>query len=202
VSRLAPTDALWRSGVSGPVGAPASFVSQPTKVTPYRGVDETVKVMRDHLLGPRGALSPKVRFLTEYVCELVSPKDYLSEALAIRYFVLQRVPYFRDPSKVEWVRDPEALVDQISASKAGIVRADCDEITCLCAAMWMCAGNDVDFVTVGFQPEPSYSHVFARCKIPKTDPAAYIACDPVAGTREASMLTKVRHHQLIPVELP
>ena len=87
------------------------------------------------------------------------------------------------------------------ASPNGVVRADCDEITELCAAMWMCAGNEVDIVTVGFSNEPeAYSHVFIRCKIPKTDPPAYIVCDPVAGTKEASMLTKVKQYKIIPVE--
>lgn len=155
-----------------------------------------------------------VRFVCEVICERIAPKDYLSECLAIRYWVNQHAPYFRDPKNVELIRDPQAMIEQMgrAAVRAGareprdmaelatlvgtdpraVVRCDCDEVASLCAALWLCAGNRADFVTAGFGKNPKpHSHVFARCEIPK-QPNKFIVCDPVAGTKEAFMLENIR----------
>lgn len=163
-------------------------------MTAYQGVEHSIQAMRDAILGPRGDLSPLVRFHCERICEEVAPKDYLSEIQAIRYWVLTHAPYFNDPTRVEWVRDPQALLEQIQASRTGVVRADCDEITLLMAALWMACGKEVELVTVGFTPNGPHSHVFLRCKIPGAIDQ-WVVVDPVAGTREPSMLTKVKSYK-------
>jgi len=163
-------------------------------MTPYKGVEHSIQAMREGILGPRGDLSPLVRFWCEKICERVAPKDYLSEILAIRYWVLVHAPYFNDPTRVEWVRDPQALLEHIQASPTQVVRADCDEITELMAALWMACGKRVELVTVGFTATGPHSHVFLRCEIPGGKDQ-WLVVDPVAGTREPSMLTKVKSHK-------
>lgn len=165
---------------------------QPTKVRAYRGVNDSIRMMKRAILSPRGAMSPIVRFCAEDIVAEVSPKDYLSECLAIRYWVNAHVDYTRDPAHVEWIRDPQALIEAMRKSRTGRVRADCDEFSSLCSALWLALGNTVELVTVGFDPPPAAdSHVFSRCLLPKmaagTKPM-WMVCDPVAGTKEASML--------------
>ena len=163
--------------------------------TRYRDVGHSVKAIKDAVEGPRGILSPKVRLFTEGLIRQVNPKDYLSEILAIRYGVLRLVPYINDPVHVEWIRDPEALIEEIE--KHGVVRADCDEITGLISACSFAIGREVDLITAGFLPPPApHSHVFPRVHLPGNPTGAPwpVVVDPVAGTREPSMLQRIRSY--------
>jgi len=172
---------------------------QPTVVTRYRGVNDSVRLMKKHLLGPRGSQAPEVRFVAESIVRQVPGKDYLSEILAIRYWVNRVIPYLRDPTHVEWMRDPVALLADIK--KYGVVRADCDEYTQLCIALWHAVGNRAQIVPVGFRPKPAQeSHVFGRCEVPKMTPETWIVVDPVAGTREGEMLTRVKQWRFISLD--
>lgn len=183
----------------GAGGLGGAFDSRPpAKVTAYRGVEDSIRLMKKHLLSARGGQAPEVRFVAESIVRDLSAKDYLSEILAIRYWVNEHIPYLRDPTHVEWMRDPVALLADIK--KYGKVRADCDEYGQLCAALWLGVGNRVQITPVGFAPKPAQeSHVFVRCLIPKTKDA-WIVCDPVAGTREAEMLTRVKQFRIISLD--
>ncbi len=175
---------------------PLTYDSLPAQVVPYGGVGHSIRAMLDAMRGPRGASAPIVRFVAEEIVRYVSPKDYLSEMAAVRYWVNHRLPYLRDPATVEWLRDPVALLADVQ--KYGIARADCDEIAMLTAALWMALGNQADFATVGFSSSGPATHVLARAYLPKVN--IPIVCDPVAGTREPSMLQKVRFFETFPIE--
>jgi hypothetical protein len=168
---------------------------------PYGGVAHSIDAMLRATEGPRGATHPAIRFLAEHIVRDVAAKDYLSEVLAIRYWVNSHVPYLRDPVTVEWLRDPLALVDEIKATgkggKLGIVRADCDEIAMLCASLAMAVGNECDFVPVGFSSGGAPTHVLCRVRIHKAP--APMVIDPVAGTREAKMLGTVQNLKIYPI---
>lgn len=167
---------------------------------PYRGVEHSVKAMMDNVLSDRGSWSPVVRFWCEKICKRVAPKDYLSEILAIRYWALAHAPYMNDPAHVEWVRDPQALLEKIQED--GLVRADCDEINSLTGALWLACGRRVQIVTVGFEPPPApHTHVFVRCEIPGMRDK-WVVVDPVAGSRENTMLTKVRSYKTYELDVP
>lgn len=188
---LAPTPRSQTAPFAG------GLMAYPTKVTGYRGVEDSIRLMKKHLLSPRGGQAPEVRFVAEHIVRRLDAKDYLSEILAIRYWVNEHIPYLRDPLHVEWMRDPVALLEEIR--KYGTVRADCDEYAQLCAALWLAVGNKVEITPVGFAPPPAQeSHVFVRCNVPRTK--SWIVCDPVAGTREAEMLTRVKQWRAIPLD--
>lgn len=177
---------------SGGLYLPDTAGAQPVRTERYRGVQHSIDVMTKQAAGPRGDLSPLVRFVAEDICRYVAPKDYLSEILAVRYWVLQKAPYFNDPARVEWIRDPVAILEQIKAY--GVCRCDCDEINELMAALWMACGKRVQFITAAFTPTGPDTHVFVRCEIPgrPRGKEQWIVGDPVAGTRETTMLTKVK----------
>jgi len=176
----------------------------------YRGVMHSLSAMTKAVKGPRGATSPLVRLTAERVVERIAAKDYLSEVLAVRYWCNSKLPYLRDPMNVEWMRDPQGLIEEMARAAVyagappprnifdvaalaalhprGVARCDCDEFAMLVAALGLNLGAKAEFVTVGFgqRPEP-HSHVFT-CLAPKGD-GLWVACDPVAGTKEAFMLS-------------
>lgn len=160
----------------------------PVKFAPFTGPRTTIAEMVRALNGPRGERSVRVRSFTESVVNGLQPKDYLSEILAIRYAVTEHTRYLNDPTTTEWVKDPERMVEEIQAT--GKAAIDCDEYALLVATMCRQVGRDVWFVTVGFQPlSKNHSHVFALVKEPKT--GTRIICDPVAGTEEDKMASRV-----------
>jgi hypothetical protein len=159
----------------------------PTTYAPFRGPETTVNEMRRAILGPRGERSVRVRSFTENVIRGLQPKDYLGEILAIRYAGAEFLRYTNDPASVEWVKDPERIVEEIDAT--GLAIGDCDDQTTFIATMLRQIGRRVELITVGFGIPGSFSHIFPRVEEPKS--GQWIVCDPVAGTRESRMLSSV-----------
>jgi len=157
-------------------------------ISPFRGPRDTLDLMAEHALGPRGERSMVVRRFTEWVIQSVQPKDYLGEILAIRNAFVQPSPfrpgfplfhYTNDPRHVEMVKDPERCVLEIMEN--GTTLVDCDDCSCMAATMAMQIGRNVDLVALGFAVD-SLSHVGVRVQEPKT--SAWIWMDGVAGPRE------------------
>lgn len=159
----------------------------PYLLTRFRGSPDTLRKMREHVWGPRGEQSFRVRQLTEAATRGLWPKDYLGEILAIRNFNTVRVRYMNDPLHVELVKDPERLAEEIFAY--GLTQADCDEIASMIATMALQVGREAEFVVAGFGAPGQYTHVFTRVKEPKS--GRWIVVDPVAGQDEAGMLRKI-----------
>jgi hypothetical protein len=170
----------------------------PHSFSRFAGHPDTLREMVRAAQGPRGEQSLFVRRMTEEVVRRVQPKDYLSEILAIRYWVTEHVHYLNDPLHVELVRDPQALLEEIN--EHGVVTADCDEIAELIAAMCLQIGRVVEYVIVGFGEAGHYSHVFSRVQEPRT--GVFVVTDPVAGTDERGMLERVTTFYVISLDEP
>lgn len=149
---------------------------------------DTLSAMERIALGPRGEQSLLVRGFTEHVTRHVAPKDYLGEILAVRNVFLQPSPwvpgtplfrYVNDPRHVEWIKDPQRLVEEIN--EHGTTQLDCDESSVCAATMCLQLGREVEFVALGFSPG-QLTHVAVRVREPKTN--RWIFVDPVAGPRE------------------
>lgn len=176
---------------------PSLALSPPTVFQPFYGPADTIREMVRAARGPRGERSMLVRSLTEQVIRQLTPKDYLSELIAIRNWVATHVRYTNDGLTTEIVKDPQRLVEEILASgyatsvRNGRSIGDCDDLAGLIATMVRQVGRDAEFVTVGFNPRAphTYSHVFTRAMEPKS--RKWIVLDPVAGTDEAKMLRRV-----------
>ena len=162
------------------------------KIGAFRGPSTTVETMIEQVRGTRGERSVLVRGVTEGVVRGLQPKDYLSEILAIRYWVAERCRFLNDPLTTEWVKDPQRIVEEILAQ--GSTGCDCDEISELIATMTRQVGREAQFVTVGFGAPGQFSHVFCRVREPKA--GAWIVCDPVAGTGERGMLGRVTTYRI------
>lgn len=110
------------------LGAPPQSV----RVTPFTGPRDTLAAMERVTLGPRGEQSMVVRQFTEYVTRGIAPKDYLGEILAIRNVFVMPSPwkpdrplfrYMNDPRHVEWIKDPQRMVEEIH--QHGSTTIDC-----------------------------------------------------------------------------
>jgi len=164
----------------------------PTTIKPFGGPSDTVNAMIDAIMGARGEQSTLVRSVKDSIIRGLQPKDYLSEILAIRNWVHEKVKYSNDALGVEQVQDPQRLCEQIV--QYGRAVGDCDDIATLMGCLCRHLGREVEIVIVGFGREGSYSHVFVRVKEPKS--GKWIVLDPVAGTDEAAMLRRVTTYKI------
>jgi hypothetical protein len=186
---------------SAPVAKPYAMfgATAPSRTSPFKGPEDTLRSMSRAILGDRGERSVPVRQFCEWIVGGIEPKDYLSEILAVRNAFVQRSPwdpstplfrYMNDPRHVELVKDPERLVQEIASS--GHATADCDEITAAEATCCLMLGREAELVALGFG-EGELTHVGLRCKEPKSN--TWIWMDTVAGPREreaaASSVEKV-----------
>jgi hypothetical protein len=140
------------------------------------------------------------RQLAEAVCEGIDSKDYLSEYLALYHFILQRTRYMRDPRRVELVRSPATISQQIMAGHRP--NLDCDDLSSWLAAAVLAVGGRAEFCTVAFQKMfhdgvQQYSHVFVRALEPRTH--VQIILDPVAAEKTQQMLARVKAAAVWPI---
>lgn len=164
----------------------------------YRGAPQTVATMKHAALASQSHMP--VRLMAEQVCQHVQSKDYLSEALAIYYFLLSHSRYMRDPRTIELVRAPYVVVHEMLSGKTPSL--DCDDMAAFLAAMLLETGAECRFCTVAFRKvyyngEPQYSHVFVQAREPRTN--SWITLDPVAAEKTPQMLNRVQQAAFWPV---
>lgn len=173
-------------------GAPPIADAPPTRIRPFRGPADTVGTMIELCLGDRGERSTLVRSLKDHIVRDLQPKDYLSEILAVRNFCAEKVRYSNDAVGVEQVQDPQRMCEQIV--QFGRAVGDCDDGSLLMACLYRQLGRRARFIIAGFGAPGSYSHVFPGVQEPKS--GAWIVTDPVAGTDEQGMLSRVTTYQI------
>ena len=187
----------------------------PSKIDlPYRGTPQTVVKMFQAANGPRGQKSFRVRCRVEEVIRHIRPKDYLSEIMAVYLWTCgTEFRYTRDPERVELVKDPERLLDELEGR--GVALGDCDDLATFLIAALGSIGCTCRIVTVGFtkpgealpdkrvlsepgmhlvtSPHPRlsgpFTHVFAQVKRPG---GSWVTVDPVAGPRTRRMHSRVK----------
>lgn len=158
----------------------------PSRLIPNAKMSDTLAAMRR--LANEGKKDLEVRRLVEQLNASVAEGDYASELLSIYYWVKQHVRYMRDPAGVEMLKTPRNLL----STRSG----DCDDIATLLAAMFMAAGNTVQFAIASFRAgQPLYSHVFVEVMTPHGP----VVFDPVANRVTDEMITNMKHKQVIPV---
>lgn len=164
----------------------------------YRGAPQTIQVMRRAALDSQSHIA--VRKLAEKVCERLDSKDYTSEYLALYNMILQKCRYMRDPRTVELVKAPYVVSEEILAG--GRPSLDCDDMSCLLAALIIAVGGSARFVTVAFanmfhEGRRQYSHVLAQALEPRT--GTWIILDPVAAEKTPEMVSRIKAAALWPI---
>jgi len=141
-----------------------------------------------------------VRQLAERICAGLASKDYLSEILAVYYFVLAKSRYMNDPRQVELVRAPWHVVSEILAGNRPSL--DCDDMVTLIAALLLAIGREVRIVTLAFRSmffagKRQYQHVVLQVREPRT--GVWILLDPVAAEESEQMVQRVQAAKVWPV---
>jgi hypothetical protein len=173
---------------------------------PFRGAPHTVAHIK------RCAIEAQrfypLRLLAEDIVGRLASKDYLSEILAVYYWVLANTRYANDPRSVELVRSPTEILGRLK-QHVGVLRSiaandnrakfrpslDCDDLTCLLLALFLSLGREVRIVTVAFRDafyagKRQYQHVYIQVREPRT--MQWIVLDPVAAEDTAQMLRRVK----------
>ncbi len=154
-----------------------------------------------------------LRLLAEEIIGRLPSKDYLSEILAIYYWVLGHTRYANDPRNVELVRSPEEVIARLQDHVARLLPVargeatwkpslDCDDLCCLLCGLFLQVGREVQIVTVAFNEnfvhgQRQYGHVYLRVREPRT--STWIVLDPVAAEGAAEMLSRVKAFKIWPV---
>lgn len=160
-------------------------------IASFRGAPQTVALIKQYAIEAQS--QPRIRLLAEEIVSGLGSKDYVSEILAIYYFVLHHTRYANDPRTVELVRRPELVIDEILSGKTPSL--DCDDLVTFLAALLLSLGREVRVVTAAFRHafyrgERQFSHVYLQVKEPRTH--QWITLDPVAADDTSTMLKRVR----------
>jgi hypothetical protein len=178
---------------------------------PFRGAPHTVEHIKRVALESQAHYP--LRLLAEDIVGRVGPKDYLSEILAVYYWVCANVRYANDPRTVELVRSPREVTERAAQMQARLqtnvdqLRSvgtgkyswkpslDCDDITALLAGLFLSLGREVRIVTVAFRNafyggQRQYQHVYLQAREPRT--MQWIVLDPVAAEATNEMLRRVK----------
>lgn len=186
---------------------------------PFSGAPHTVEHIKRVAL--EAQRSYELRLLAEDVIGRLGPKDYLSEILALYYWVCANVRYCNDPRTIELVRSPREVVMRINQMTPKLARAvtqlrgracgdkygwkpslDCDDMTALFVALMLAVGREVRVITVAFRDaffagQRQYQHVYVQVREPRT--MQWIVLDPVAAEDCAQMLRRVKAVKIWPV---
>ncbi len=173
---------------------------------PFKGAPHTVQHIKACAL--RAQHSYQLRLLAEDIVGRLSGKDYLSEILAIYYWVCSHTRYANDPRTLELVRGPGELLARLEANVSRLrdqfakgmhgtwkPSLDCDDLTCLLCALFLVLGREVQICTVAFRNaffrgKRQYQHVYIRVREPRT--GNWIVLDPVAAETTAEMLRRIK----------
>jgi len=186
---------------------------------PFAGAPHTVEHIK------RVALESQtyypLRLLAEDVVGQLGPKDYLSEILALYYWVCANVRYCNDPRTIELVRSPREVVQRSSVMLAKLKRnigtlrsqyespkygwkpsLDCDDMTALLLGLFLSIGREARIVTVAFKDQfyagkRQYQHVYLQVREPRS--MQWIVLDPVAAESCGEMLRRVKAVKIWPV---
>jgi len=180
---------------------------------PFTGAPHTVEHIKRFALEAQTYYP--LRLLAEDIVGRLGSKDFVSEILAVYYWVCANVRYANDPRTVELVRSPaevmsrlRTIIDQLRAKFAHQNGAtwkpslDCDDITTLIAALLLALGREVRILTVAFRNaffagKRQYQHVYLQVREPRT--MNWVVLDPVAADTTPEMLRRIKAVKIWPI---
>lgn len=190
-----------------------AFAAQLGQITePFRGARHTVEHIKRASVAAQRYYP--LRLLAEDIVGRLQSKDYLSEILAIYWWVGGHTRYANDPRNVELVRSPQEILSRLRRNVSQLrslfanpqhrwrPSLDCDDLTTLIAGMLLALGREVRIITVAFRNafhngERQYQHVYIQVREPRT--LAWIVLDPVAADTTGEMLRRVKAVKIWPV---
>ncbi len=178
---------------------------------PFRGAPHTVEHIKRCAIEAQSYYP--LRLLAEDIVGRLGSKDYLSEILAIYYWVCGHIRYANDPRNVELVRSPREVLERIKSVSSRLRQVfagastwkpslDCDDACCLFLGLFLSLGRECRIVTVAFKDafydgRRQYQHVYIQVREPRT--LQWIVLDPVAADTTGQMLRNVKAVKIWPI---
>jgi len=150
-------------------GPPVKYVEIPSGEA---GTVETLKIMKDLVLGSWGHRNPEVAMLAQQIVSDLPSKDYKAEAQALFDFMREHVRYRLDPAGLEYVSTPWHTL-LVSGNE------DCDGHAVAIAALAMSLGHRAAFRTVKGDPNrpEQWSHVYGVIGITQNGQTEWLTAD-------------------------
>lgn len=159
------------------------------------GTWQTVDAMRR--LVYLAAADPVVRAWGVAIVRELQPRDYWSQAHAIRGFLRERVQFLDDPVGVELVHAPRKLLDDIEARYWTV--GDCDDVATLAAALGAVVGLPSRFVLLAFgAPDAPFAHVFTELWAAVPGGGTWVELDTTTQMPQHERAALISRRQIVP----
>jgi transglutaminase-like putative cysteine protease len=125
------------------------------------GAMQTLQKMRS--LVNQGVKDPLVIETARRLVATLPPRDFDSQARAIRAYLVEHFQFTQDPRGLELLATPRYLLTQVA--KRYVVQGDCDDAAILGCALAKAIGLRCRFVILAFHyPDAPFAHVFGVVK--------------------------------------
>lgn len=101
-----------------------------------------------------------VRQWAERIIESVDARDKMGEVKALYNFVKNNIRYTRDMIDMEYIQEPEYILDKIERGET--VMGDCDDSTVLLLSLLRSVGFMTQMKLTGYGPSDEYTHVYGE----------------------------------------
>jgi hypothetical protein len=122
------------------------------------GVDQTVLYMTRFAIN--GSQTPSIRMTAEGIVRGTPQRDFPGESRAIERWVRDRLRFTRDGLKVETLKTPQRMIQEIAAH--GKFIGDCDDASILVATLLLAVGHAPSFQVLGRGSTPHHVNVLDR----------------------------------------
>lgn len=162
--------------------------SLPVTTEEYTGTDRTIALMEELAGGPRGEENVRFRLFVENIVRFVPERDVRSQIAALYHFFRRHYTFIRDPRKVEYVKDPLRMTEEII--NYGRAVGDCDDASTWFLAAPRTLGIHTKLVRTSFRKgrNPALTHVLAAAI---DQDGHWIIMDPVAHKNTREMLGRI-----------
>lgn len=129
------------------------------KGTVEQNIKRLAEIMRRQIIN--GIRSPAVRELAEEIIRDVPERKRGQEIKAIHKWCIRNKKFTRDPRNIELLESPRRLVHEYR--KKGVIRADCESLSTLQAALLGSLGHRTRVVIIDANPRTrSFSHAHTQ----------------------------------------
>lgn len=147
---------------SAPAGRTYPVRSLPLLIGGDSQTKITLRVMAD--LVRRALRDPAVLLAAAESVRGIDGHRVPAQVVALRTWLSRNVQFLRDPDiDGDVLRTPAFLLDQLHST--GVIRADCDDVSMLAAALGKAIGIPARFHAIAFEPGP-FRHVYAELQTP------------------------------------
>ena len=122
-------------------------------------------------------LEPRVRSRAESLVAHLTERDGMADVGAVQDWVMKHYRYTKDPIGVEFVKTPAQMLSEIEAND--VFLGDCDDVSCLVAALLMSIGYKVNLVVMSLADPAKgsdFKHIYLKVWLPREQKWLAVEC--------------------------